>query len=71
MKITCREYNRRWEEKKIGYVIRYIFGKFAVCDGCAPDSEAEVEENAIFCGYIVKRFDSYEEAKNLRNLLNA
>ena len=71
MKITCKEYNRRWKEKRLGYVVRNIFGKWAVCDGYAPDCETEVEENAIFCGYIVKKFNTFEEADKLRNLLNA
>ena len=71
MKITCKEYNRRWEEKKLNYVIRLVFDKWVVCDGKAPDSDALVEENAVFCGYVVKRFDNFEEAKYLQNLLNA
>lgn len=71
MKITCREYNKKWEEKNLGYVVRNVFGKWAVCDGYAPDSDKEVDETAIFCGYIVKRFDTFEEANALRKTLNA
>ena len=71
MKITCKEYNRRWKEKNMGYVVRNLFGKWVVCDGYAPDCESETEETAIFCGYIVKKFDTFEEADTLRNLLNA
>lgn len=71
MKITCKEYNRRWKEKNMGYVVRNVFCKWVVCDGYAPDCDAEVEENAIFAGYIVKKFNTFEEADNLRNLLNA
>ena len=71
MKITCREYNRQWKEKNLGYVVRRLFDKWVVCDGYAPDCESECNENDIFCGYIVKRFNTFEEADKLRNLLNA
>jgi len=71
MKITCKEYNRKWKEEARGYVVRRLFEKWVVCDGYAPDCETEVEENAIFCGYVVKEFDTFEEADKLRNLLNA
>lgn len=71
MKITCKEYNKRWKEKKLGYVIRYLFGEFVVCDGYAPDSDTEIEESAVFTGYVVKSYKTYEEAKQLRNILNA
>lgn len=71
MKITCREYNNRWKEKKTGYVIRYFCGKYVVCDGYAPDCDTEIDENNIFCGYIIKAFDTFEEAEKLRNILNA
>lgn len=71
MKITCKEYNRQWKEKNLGYVVRMVFGKWVVCDGYAPDCESECDENAVFCGYIVKRFNTFEEADNLRNILNA
>lgn len=71
MEITCKEYNRRWKEKKLGYVVRCLFGKWVVCDGYAPDCEAKVAENATFCGYVVKAFSTFEGADSLRNLLNA
>lgn len=70
MKITCKEYNKRWKEENYGYVVRMLFGKWVVCDGYAPDSETEIDENSIFVGYIVKEFNTFEEADQLRNLLN-
>ncbi len=71
MRITCKEYNRRLREKNLGYVLRCLFDKWVVCDGHAPDCDTEIDENAIFCGYVVKTFDTFEEADNLRNILNA
>jgi hypothetical protein len=71
MRITCKEYNRRFRAKQHGYVIRHLFGKWVVCDGYAPDCDTEIDENAIFCGYVVKTFDTFEEADHVRNLLNA
>lgn len=71
MKITCKEYNRRWKEENHGYVIRHLFGKWAVCDGYAPDTDTETDEDSLHVGYLVKSFDTFEEADKLRNLLNA
>lgn len=71
MKITCKEYNRRWARKGLGYVVRHLFGKWVVCDGFAPDCDTEVEEKRYFVEYVVKQFDTYEEADALRNILNA
>ena len=71
MKITCKQYNEIWRAKNLGYVVRCLFGKWVVCDGYAPDSSSLTDENAIFCGYVVKRFETFEEADNLRKLLNA
>ena len=56
---------------KTGYVIRGFGDQWLVCDGYAPDCFAEVDENAIFVGYVVKAFNSFEEAYVLRNILNA
>ena len=69
-KITCREYNRRWREKGLGYVVRYLLGKWVVCDGFAPDSDYEVDENALFCGHIACEFDNFEDADAARVHLN-
>ena len=70
MKITCREYNKLWREKNLGYVTRNVFGKWAVCDGYAPDSNSPTDSENLFTGYVVKWFDTFEEADELRNLLN-
>lgn len=70
MLITCREYNRRWREEHLGYVVRYFCGKWVVCDGYAPDCDSEVDEKSIFCGYIVKEFDTADEALELQKILN-
>lgn len=71
MKITCKEYNERFKQENHGYVVRYLFGKYAVCDGLAPECDTLVEENSIFAGRVVKEFDTYEEVGNLRKILNS
>ena len=72
MKITCEEYNRRWKKKNTGYVVRGFGDKWLVCDGYAPtECFTEVEGTAIFVGYVVKAFNTFKEADNLRNILNA
>ena len=70
MKITCKEYNRRWEEKNNGFVVRYFFGEYAVCDGYAPDCNALVDDTDIFAGNVFQFFKTFEEADKLRNYLN-
>lgn len=71
MRITCKEYNRRWREKNGDqYVVRYLFDKWVVCDGYAPDCDTEIDENAIFVGKLVKVCDSFTKADTIRNLLN-
>lgn len=65
--IKAEEYNKKLDE--LGYVVRNVFGKWCVCDGKAP-SGIMVEKNSLFCGYIVKRFDTFDEANELRAILN-
>lgn len=67
MKVKAEKYNEKME--KLGYVVRYAFGKWVVCDGKVPDG-MEVNENDIFIGYPVKWFDTMKEADELRDILN-
>lgn len=70
--ITAKEYNRRFKEAGYSYVVRNLFGSWAVCDGlCRYDDDVMIEENSIHAGYVIKYFDTFEEADNLRNILNA
>lgn len=71
MKISGKEYNRRFKAKGYGFVVRSFWDKWAVCDGLAPDTDDLVEETSIFLGYVVKYLPSFEEADSLRNMLNA
>lgn len=70
MKITCKEYNRRFKEKNYGYVVRIMFGTWCVCDGLAPDSDMLIDEHSLWCGTVLKSGLTMKQADELCALMN-
>lgn len=65
--MTAKEYNEKMAG--MGWVVRYAFGKWVVCDGTAPDG-VTVNENDIFVGNPLKWCDTMQQADTLCKLLN-
>lgn len=64
---TAEEYNAKMSA--LGWVVRYAFGKWCVCDGKAPDG-VRVKRGDIFIGNPLKWCDTMQQADTLRDLLN-
>lgn len=65
--MTSKEYNAKMSA--LGWVVRYAFGKWCVCDGKAPDG-VKVKSGDIFLGNPLKWCDTMQQAETLRDLLN-
>lgn len=65
--MTAEEYNAKMSA--LGWVVRYAFGKWCVCDGKAPDG-VRVKRGEIFIGNPLKWCDTMQQADALRDLLN-
>lgn len=52
-----------------GLVIRYFMGKFALCDGQCPKG-VEPEEGEIYIGNLVKMFDTWDQANDMRKAID-
>jgi hypothetical protein len=65
--MTAKEYNEKMA--KLGWVVRYAFGKWVVCDGKAPDG-ITVNEGDSFVGHPLKWCDTMKQADTLCDLLN-
>jgi hypothetical protein len=50
-----------------GLVIRYFMGGFFLCDGKAPDG---CDDNELYIGNTVKWFETWEEANQMREMIN-
>lgn len=65
--ITAEEYNEALGE---GWRVRYAFGKWAVCNGKAPEG-VRVGRRDVFLGDVLKWCDTMAQADTLREALNA
>lgn len=65
--ITAEEYNEALGE---GWRVRYAFGKWAVCNGKAPEG-VRVGRRDVFLGDVLKWCDTMQQADALREALNA
>lgn len=59
-------------ENKGGLVIRFFMGAFVLCDGkCQDGLKVEAGEDEGYIGNIVKVFDTWEAANNMRAIIDA
>lgn len=56
-------------EKRRGLVIRFFMGKYVLSDGKCP-AGVEPEPGEVYIGTVVKMFDTWEEANNMRDFIN-
>jgi hypothetical protein len=55
--------------KTKGLVIRYFMGGYYLCDGKAP--EGKEDDGEIYIGNTIKYFQKWEEANEMRKMINA
>lgn len=52
-----------------GLVIRYFMGGYYLCDGKSP--KGYENDGELYVGNAVKWFETWEEANEMRNMINA
>lgn len=52
-----------------GLVIRYFMGGYYLCDGKPP--KGHENDGELYVGNIVKWFETWEEAENMRKIIAA
>ena len=57
-------------EKTNGLVIRFFMNGYFLCDGKPPKGCVE-EEGELYVGNTVKWFETWEEADNMRKMIDA
>jgi hypothetical protein len=56
-------------ENKKGLVIRFFMNGYFLCDGKAP--EGHENDGELYVGNTVKWFETWEEANQMRDTINA
>lgn len=57
-------------ENKHGLAIRFFMSAYVLCDGKCP-AGVEPEEDEIYIGNLVKVFDTWDEANEMRKVIDA